>query len=138
MQDSIKLFDLEKFEQPEHRCSFRTVQVFKCPVCEALTNKAEIEGVFPPGARGRVVYCPHASECWHHEIEEKIRKYKNARSLRKKKLKEEIEMQKGNVANDIIGNVSNLTPWGFVSVTETFREPFCEHFRKTELGKFIR
>ena len=71
MSESVKLYDLETEKYPHERGDcFRSRQVFECPICGGLTNRVVMGGY--PGWGLRAV-CPNSSECWHHELEDKIR-----------------------------------------------------------------
>ncbi len=71
MHHIIRLFDLQERDYPRtHGTKFRTTQVFRCPYCNSITNKAEYVDVFW-GAGPRVI-CPNAGECWHHELVAKL------------------------------------------------------------------
>lgn len=66
-----KLYDLDVRGYPDKRGDvFRSLQVFECWVCGARTNRVVMGGW--PGYGVRAV-CPHAAECWHHDIEDKMR-----------------------------------------------------------------
>ncbi len=70
MADDPILYDLRERTYPHQRGDiFRSLQVFECWVCGACTNRIVMGGY--PGYGVRAV-CPHAAECWHHEIEEKV------------------------------------------------------------------
>ena len=62
-----KLVDL-RHGYPERQC-FRTLQVFECDICKALTNLAwrPFKGV--PRVHA---FCPLAEEKWHYIIREKM------------------------------------------------------------------
>lgn len=67
----VKLYDIRKRDYPNKRGdSFRSLQVFKCWVCGALTNQVIMGGYLGYGVRA---ICPQSDQCWHHELEEKIR-----------------------------------------------------------------
>ncbi|HCC23834.1 TPA: hypothetical protein DF272_06700 [Candidatus Falkowbacteria bacterium] len=74
MPKKIVLYDLRKWDYPRRRGDvFRSLQVFKCPVCGALSNLVIMGG--HPGYGVRVI-CPSSSACWHHELEFNIKKLK--------------------------------------------------------------
>ena len=65
-----KLYDLRKRDYPNKRGNhFRSLQVFECWVCGALSNEVVMGGW--PGYGIRCI-CPSATECWHHDLENKI------------------------------------------------------------------
>ncbi|OGL73029.1 hypothetical protein A3E39_00750 [Candidatus Uhrbacteria bacterium RIFCSPHIGHO2_12_FULL_60_25] len=67
---SVRLYDLRKDNFPDKRGDdFRSLQVFTCWVCGAVTNRVVMGGY--PGYGVRVI-CPNSSECWHHELEQKV------------------------------------------------------------------
>lgn len=71
MAASIVLFDVRKNDFPSERGAvFRTLQVYRCEICGARTNRAVIGGYPGYGLR---VPCPNAVACWHHELEQKTR-----------------------------------------------------------------
>ena len=131
MAKTVKLYDLREKNYPNKRGdTFRSLQVFECPVCKALSNKVIIGGSHGYGVR---VICPHSSKCWHHELQEKKewldkphpRSYKD-------ELRKEIAEMKTNVPddikNDVKGNpeIAPLKP-----MTNTFSRVFggsCKHF----------
>ncbi len=70
MSNKIKLYDLRNRDYPNKRGDvFRSLQVFECYVCGALSNEVVMGGW--PGYGVRVI-CPQSSECWHHALEDKI------------------------------------------------------------------
>lgn len=104
--DNVKLYDIEKDNYPSNRGDeFRSLQVFECGVCKALTNQVVMGGSMGYGVR---TICPNGSECWHHELEGKVelleqphpKSYKNA-------LKKEIDQirkkNKAKTKNNIKG-----------------------------------
>lgn len=102
-----KTFDIRKNDYPKDMSIFRTLQIFECPICGALTNR-----VYYSQYRiydGIVTICPQADECWHHEIEAKklLNKYPHPKSY-KEELKKEIEgmkqSHKNQIKNDLTGN----------------------------------
>lgn len=71
MSSKVTLYDLRQRTYPNKRGDiFRSVQVFECWVCGALSNEVVMGGW--PGYGVRVI-CPQSSECWHHEMEDKIK-----------------------------------------------------------------
>lgn len=71
MSSSIEVVDLEgrTFSQKEE--PFRSLQVFKCPVCNARTNLIEIRSGHYHQYRSYPV-CPHRQVPWHGELRSKI------------------------------------------------------------------
>lgn len=68
--EQIKLYDIQKKKFPATRCyRFRTLQVFKCRVCGALTNEAMRGGRFGASI---VCECPNSSEPWHYDLAAKV------------------------------------------------------------------
>lgn len=71
MSEEIHLYDIRERNYPNKRNdNFRSLQIFECNVCEALTNFVIMGG--SPGLGMRVL-CPHSSDCWHHDLAIKIR-----------------------------------------------------------------
>ena len=65
-----RLYDLRERLYPSRRGDqFRSLQVFECWVCGAITNHVIMGGW--PGYGVRTL-CPQRRECWHHELEDKI------------------------------------------------------------------
>ena len=62
---NVKLFDLIVGDFPID-CLFRSLQVFQCFTCNALTNATWWANCFMGGAR---VDCPNEKEPWHRRIE---------------------------------------------------------------------
>ena len=68
--NKVRIYDLEERNYPNQRGdSFRSLQVFECWVCGALTNWVIMGG--SPGYGVRTV-CQQSSLEWHHELEDKI------------------------------------------------------------------
>ncbi|GEM_PF-1655422 len=71
MSGKVKLYDLRERNYPHKRGDrFRSLQVFECWVCGALSNEVVMGGW--PGYGVRVI-CPSACECWHHELENRVK-----------------------------------------------------------------
>jgi hypothetical protein len=132
MSEPIKLYDLDKRDYLNKRGdSFRSLQVSKCWVCGALSNYVIMGGY--PGYGVRVI-CPNSSECWHHELEEKIEWLDNPhpKSYKDELQKEIDEMKKQHsedIKNDLEGNPDMTL---FRGVTNTFsyskdKNPNCNH-----------
>lgn len=69
MAHTEKLYDIEKNDHPNKRGDeFRSIQIWKCSVCHALTNRVMMGG--SPGL-GTRIGCPNDAECWHHELRRK-------------------------------------------------------------------
>ncbi|MBI5152919.1 MAG: hypothetical protein HZA36_00435 [Parcubacteria group bacterium] len=132
MSENAILYDMRKKDYPNKRGdTFRTLQVFKCWVCGGLTNRVVMGG--HPGY-GVATICPNSSECWHHEIEDKIRwfKYPHPKSY-KEELKEEIDTMRkeheNHVKHDLEG-ACDKTLQGDVSHVCSSKpdNPSCRHF----------
>ncbi len=64
------LYDLDRRDYPSERGDvFRTLQVFRCSVCQALSNRVVMGGY--PGYGVRTI-CPNAHACWHHLLEQRV------------------------------------------------------------------
>ena len=70
MEAPENLYDLRKKNHPLYQ-EFRTLQVFECWVCGALTNKMYAGACVPIGYYEYTV-CPHGGKGWHHELEKKL------------------------------------------------------------------
>jgi hypothetical protein len=69
MTDEIHLYDIRERSYPNKRGDhFRSLQIFQCPICNAVTNRCIMGGW--PGYGLRAV-CPNAAEEWHHSLEDK-------------------------------------------------------------------
>src|SRR3989344_2405627 len=131
MKARVKLYDLRKKDIPLYK-EFRTLQVFECWVCGALTNKMYAGAAIPIGYHEDVV-CPNAGECWHHELEKKRRWLaKPHPEDYKKALRREIDefrkKHQSKAKNDLAGkpNMKLKRP-----VTHTFPYDLsvtCKHF----------
>jgi hypothetical protein len=102
MADSIKLYDLRDCDFPVDR-EFRTLQVFKCHVCGALSNLAWWSSSRWGGARNE---CPNDEQDWHRELDSKrdLLTEPHPKSY-KKELRQEIDdlLSKVEVRNDLEG-----------------------------------
>lgn len=90
----------------ERGITFRSLQVFKCEFCGAVTNKIILAGY--PGYGPRA-YCPNCSEQWHQDLEDHCERFKEPghpkfylREL-KKEIKELKRQHKNKIENDIKG-----------------------------------
>lgn len=101
------LYDIEKRNYPNKRGdAFRSLQIFECWVCQALSNHVVMGGY--PGYGIRCV-CPNAAECWHHKLEQKLRWKDNPhpKDYLEALSKEIEEMRRSSLdtrVNDIIGD----------------------------------
>jgi hypothetical protein len=69
-ENRVTLYDIREDRYPSKRGDeFRSLQVWECPICKARTNRVVIGGW--PGTGVRAI-CPHATACWHHELEAKV------------------------------------------------------------------
>lgn len=130
MTDELKIYDLRVRTYPNQRGdAFRSLQVFECWVCRALTNRVVMGGY--PGYGVRTI-CPHSSECWHHEIEIKIAwAQKPHPKSYLKDLQEEIEaMRKAHATeakNDIEGTPDFDQKRGVTNVRSYSPGSGCSH-----------
>ncbi|MDE1970706.1 MAG: hypothetical protein KGI50_04000 [Patescibacteria group bacterium] len=106
--NDVQLYDLRRKTYPNQRGdSFRSLQVFLCPICAALTNKVVMGGY--PGYGVRAV-CPNSVEDWHHNLEDRVgllHKFPHPKSYKEELQKEIDEMReayKSLIKNDIVGN----------------------------------
>ncbi|MEK7147105.1 MAG: hypothetical protein AAB772_02515 [Patescibacteria group bacterium] len=69
----IKLYDVENYDYPNssqaYENGFRSVQVFKCRICGALTNLVVRRNDSSLGVRP---ICPNHMEKWHFDLKEKL------------------------------------------------------------------
>lgn len=71
MSYSLHLYDIRDRNYPNQRGDiFRSLQVFKCPLCDAVTNRVIMQGAHGYGVRA---VCPNAGEGWHHLLEDKLK-----------------------------------------------------------------
>ncbi len=134
MGEDIILYDMRKKDYPNKRGdTFRTFQVFKCWVCNALTNKVTMGGY--PGF-GCATICPNSSECWHHELERKIKWLRNPHPKSyKEELQEEIDAEHKENAhlalNDLEGAYDKTLIEGMSNVC-SFKpnNPSCRHLMR--------
>ncbi|MEK7087316.1 MAG: hypothetical protein AAB958_01275, partial [Patescibacteria group bacterium] len=87
--------------------SFRSLQVFECTVCGALTNLVIMGG--GPGLGIRIL-CPHSSNCWHHDLAIKIRELRLEYTIQPQRFREMVIEILGALrrfkilTDDIVGN----------------------------------
>ena len=68
MREEIRLYDLRQNNYPDKRGdSFRSLQIFECSVCGAITNEVHMGGW--PGYGVRYT-CPNSAEKWHHNLQD--------------------------------------------------------------------
>lgn len=126
-----RLYDLHERNYPNQRGdSFRSLQVFECWVCNGVTNRVVMGGSPGYGVRAP---CPNGSECWHHEIEEKIKwSHRPHPASIKRELEEEIAALRARYAEDVKNDVAGLPDFEQKrSVTNTMRYrpgSKCEHW----------
>ncbi|OGN41450.1 MAG: hypothetical protein A2606_01605 [Candidatus Yanofskybacteria bacterium RIFOXYD1_FULL_42_10] len=131
MAKTVKLYDLRERNYPHNRGDkFRSLQIFECWVCGALSNQVIMGGYLGYGVR---VVCPNSSECWHHELEEKLKWLEKLypKSYKQKFQKEITVMKrqhKAKIKNDIEGkpNMSLKRPMTNTFSWNTRNKP-CSH-----------
>lgn len=102
-----QLYDIRRKDYPDERGDvFRSLQVFECWVCEALSNRVIMGGY--PGYGVRAV-CPNSSECWHHELEERMAWLakphpQSCKDALQKEIDEIKKQYQGKIKNDLEGN----------------------------------
>ncbi len=108
MPEEVRLYDIREKNYPNQRHdSFRSLQVFECTVCEALTNMVIMGGA--PGL-GIKIICPHSSECWHHDLAIKIQELRLKFINESQRFREVVTKILGAlkrldmITNDILGN----------------------------------
>lgn len=103
--DKISLVDLREGYPNEGR--FRTLQVFVCDICGALTNC--VSGPLQRFTAGPYGLCPHHEDKWHRTIREKLEwlKEKPHPETYRKDLAAEIAalttLHASKVRNDLVG-----------------------------------
>ena len=127
--EHVKLFNtrnlniLRKVAFSQSVKSFRTVQVFKCRTCKALTNLAKVHENHNISA-----ICPYIYKPWHQELESKVNLLNLPHpSFYKKELRKEIKkvIERKKPRNNITGRVrlSNKASTGYI-----FNHPFLDMF----------
>ena len=108
MTEEIRLYDIREKDYPNQRGdSFRSLQVFECAVCEALTNLVIMGGA--PGLGIRML-CPHSSDCWHHDLAIKIQELRLEYKSQPQQFREKVREILGALrsfkvlTDDIVGN----------------------------------
>lgn len=107
MTQETKLYDIRKKDYPNNQGdTFRSLQIFECCICGALSNRVIMGGSNGYGVR---VVCPNSSECWHHELEEKMEwlAKPHPQSYKRELQKEVDKMKRKNekyIRNDVEGN----------------------------------
>ncbi len=133
MTQAVKLFDITDEDRPHKGGDeFRSVQVFKCWVCGALTNKVFLGGGPSWGMRQ---VCPNAAACWHHELEVKlVWLAKPHPASSRQELEKELEQFRGNHKKDVKDDLRGRPDFSQkhpVTTTSTFdkneKGDYCEH-----------
>ena len=104
--EPVPLYDLREHRYPDKRGdAFRSLQVARCWVCGAFSNRVVMGGY--PGYGVRMV-CPNSAECWHHELEIKIRWLQDHPHPRayKEELEKEIEEMKNACKDKVVTDSS--------------------------------
>ncbi len=131
MTKKVKLFDLKKKDYPHQRGDvFRSRQVAECWVCQALTNRVVMGG--HPGYGVRLV-CPNSSECWHHELENKLKLLhpphpKSYKDELQKEIDEMKKLHKKDIKNDLEGNYDKTQKRPVTNVRSFKNGSTCSHF----------
>ena len=105
--DDVILYDLRKDDHPDQRGDrFRSLQVFECGICGAVTNSMLMGGYPGYGLR---YYCPNGQEEWHKNLKEKIKLSRQPHpKFYNHELEKEIQEFRNkhakDVKNDILGN----------------------------------
>lgn len=127
----MKLYDIRERKYPDKRGDvFRSLQVFECWVCKALTNRVVMGGAMGYGVRA---VCPNSVHCWHHELELKIAWLyeKPHPASYKKELQKEIDRMKKRCAkeikNDLQGKPSMELKQGVTNVRSHKPGSGCTH-----------
>jgi hypothetical protein len=99
----VKLYDLDSEKVPTRPKSFRSIQMFRCPICLALTNKNQIRHG-PYHQKDSQPICPSREEEWHKSLKRKLQlSYDEHPQSYKDELALEISALRGNFENDVIG-----------------------------------
>jgi len=130
MIERIKLYDMRLRNYPcERGDTFRSLQVFKCPICGSISNKVIMGG--SPGYGIRTC-CPNGAECWHHVLEYKLRwNEKSHPKEYKLALAEEIKIIRKKYAdpapNEVLGE-PDLTQESSMTNYHSYQPgSFCPH-----------
>lgn len=127
---STILFDLRKEDYPKERGSvFRTLQIYECGICGSTTNKVCMGGW--PGLGVRSI-CPNASQCWHHELEDKLNltKAPHPKTYLEELTKEIEEIKTVNASskiNDVEGRADHIQKSQVTNTRSYRRNHFCKH-----------
>lgn len=138
LAESKKLFDLDRGAYPGERGdTFRTIQTFICPVCEALSNEVYMGGAMVVCPR---IFCPNGAECWHHVLKrtyDQIQKWRFGFSenpdphRRINALKTELRQMRERCLpkrrNDLVGNPDTSRLHGMSNLDGHRRGTFCLH-----------
>lgn len=107
MSEEVLLYDIRERNYPNKRGdTFRSLQIFECDICKALTNCVIMGGA--PGLAVKII-CPHAFACWHHDLEIKVQelklKYKSQPKIFVEKMTEILGVlrRSGVIIDDILG-----------------------------------
>lgn len=106
VHDPSRLFDMRKNDWPRDEFAiWRTVQVYRCGICGALTNECFGRGCLLSTSLVHTI-CPNAMECWHHELEIKLEwlNHPHPRAYRET-LEEEIRELRAGVKRSVRNNV---------------------------------
>lgn len=131
-EDKVILYDIRKKNYPHERGDdFRSLQVFECWVCGSFTNQVVMGG--SPGYGVRAI-CPQSAECWHHELEKKVKLLaqphpKTYKAELQHEIEEIKEKKKEHIKNDIAGS-PDFTLKESVTNTCSFKPnpKKCTHF----------
>lgn len=130
MTDRITLYDIRKHDYPNKRGDhFRSLQVFECWVCNALTNEVVMGGSMGYGVRA---VCPNSAECWHHELEAKIKLLdmphpKSYKQELQKEIDELKQKHRSKVKNDLKGEPDYSLKLTVTNTKSWMPGQFCGH-----------
>ncbi len=102
-----RLYDLDKDDHPKYDGNeFGTIQVFQCEACGALTNRVKIQK--SRLTTYRVTICPNGHHCWHHEIENFLKRLKETHpksylNACKREIKALRRQHVKDIKNDLVG-----------------------------------
>lgn len=110
MASEVRLYDLKTPGYPDRGAGkFRSVQVFECEACGALTNLV----FHAPAPIYRVIaLCPHAHRKWHWELADKVQWLGQPHPARyRRELEKEIETllsaHRDEIVNDLHGAIDH-------------------------------
>lgn len=126
MPETVKLYDINERDYPNKRGdTFRCLQVFECGICGGLSNHVEMGGWPGLGVR---VHCPNDLECWHHELQEKLRLASEPHPQSYlDELVKELDALRGRVRGQIVNDILGTPDLAQRRRTNCWRSANCAH-----------